>query len=280
MGLFDFAKALLRATPRHPPEPAAAPAYLPPVSTDEQVLAALDTLATAPDAAAYATAWQPLFEAPADFDWQAHLTPARLDGAMRQRLWMLPGAGFTEVAATFGHLRRQLLALQRALPAAPVAPVLALHDSVFGPTPDFGDVQLGKFTYEIEWQLAEAYDTLRAWLLYPAPEAAPATAAFAKSADFEAIITALNEAGYLLNTLEDYHRAAIYTVLPQAFPHLAGHFAQRLATYPAAGQRRLLEVAYLSSDLTLRALLRELAAASPYPVIRLLASELLAAKTF
>ncbi|GAB3637157.1 hypothetical protein GCM10027422_27470 [Hymenobacter arcticus] len=272
MGLFDFAKSFLKAPPRHHLEPA------PAARTPAEVRAALDTLATAPDVATYGAAWQPIYEAPADFDWAAALTPARLDGVMRQRVWMLPGAGFAEVGTAFGHLRQRLLAVQRALPAAPVAPALALHDRVFGPNPDFEDLQAGTVVHEIERRLEQAYDTLLNWLRPPKPTAAQDPVIVVETTDFQEFISIKNEAFYLVSLLEDYYSAAIYHVLPQAFPHLAGHFAQRLATSPAAGQRRLLTVAYLSPDPTLQALLRELAAASPHPDIRLLASELLTGK--
>ncbi|MDB5267973.1 MAG: hypothetical protein JWP58_1013, partial [Hymenobacter sp.] len=57
-----------------------------------QVVAALDTLATTPDAAAYARAWDTIHYTPVGFDWGLHLTPARLAGAFRQTTWMLPAS--------------------------------------------------------------------------------------------------------------------------------------------------------------------------------------------
>lgn len=243
-------------------------------STDVQVLTALDTLATTPEAVAYSAAWEVIHLADAEFDWQAHLTPARLDGAMRCYTWMLPSSGFADLAL-FAEMRQALLAVQYHLPTAPVAPVLALHESVFGPQVTFELLEAESGREEIGSQLQSAYQQLR-WALTDAQAQDVETGdPFILSEHFQTYERLCEATAALLDLLTGGSSWEAYNVLERAFPRLAGHFAERLATYPAPVQRQLLDPVRWHDDPTAQALLRELAATSPHPDIRAFARQAL-----
>lgn len=244
------------------------------VSTEADTLAALDTLATTLDAAAYAQAWEVIHFAPADFDWPRHLTPARLDGAMRRYTWLLPGAVFAS-NALFAEMRQALLAVQYHLPTAPVAPVLALHDSVFGPQPHFQTLEAEFEIQEIEGQLIEAYTQLKWALVDAEAEDVETGLPFILSEHHQAYELLCHAIEDFLRLLTDGYTWEAHNVLERAFPTLAGHYAQRLAALPAPVQRRLLRPVRWNSEPTAVALLRQLAATSPHPDISAFARQAL-----
>ena len=243
--------------------------------TETQVLAALDVLATTPDAASYAEAWETIHFAPADFDWPRYLTPARLDGAMRRHTWMLPGSGFAGLAL-FAELRQALLAVQYHLPTAPVAPVLALHDRVFGPQPSFETLEADHATQEIEYQLIQAYQQLKWVLLDAEAEDVETGEPFTLTAQHQQYERCCEAAEAFLTLISGGFTWEAHNVLEHAFPQLAGYYAQRLATYPAPVQRLLLGPVRWHDDPTAQALLRQLAATSPHQDIRAFATQALA----
>lgn len=239
------------------------------------VLAALDTLATTPDAATYAQAWDTIHFAPADFDWRTHLTPARLDGAMRHYAWMLPESKFAGLEL-FARMRQALLAVQYHLPTAPVAPVLALHDSVFGPSVTFETLEAEFEKQEIEYQLTNAYEQLR-WALLDAEACDEETGEpFVLSEPFAAYEQLCAETTAFAEHFSRGYGWEAHNVLERAFPPLAGYYAERLATFPAPVQRRLLQPVRWHDDPSAVALLRQLAATSPHQDIRAFATRALA----
>ena len=243
--------------------------------TEADVLAALDALATTPDAAAYAQAWEVIHLAPADFDWPTHLTPARLDGVMRHYAWMLPESQFAGLTL-FAQMRQALLAVQYHLPAAPVAPVLALHDSEFGPEVTFETLEAESTVQEIEYQLTQSYRQLQ-WALLDAEATDEETGApFVLSATFADYEQLCADTEAFAEHFSGGFGWEAHNVLERAFPRLAGYYAQRLATFPAAVQRRLLGPVRWHDAPSAVALLRQLAAASPHPDIRAYATRALA----
>ncbi|GAB3637156.1 hypothetical protein GCM10027422_27460 [Hymenobacter arcticus] len=272
-GIFDIPDFTPADDARHLPD-GGGEASMRIASTDEQVLAALDTLATTPDAAAYAAAWEVIHLASKKLNWQAHLTPARLDGAMRRYTWMLPGTGFAGLAL-FAEMRQALLAVQYHLPTAPVAPVLALHDSVFGPQVTFQTLETESSREEIGGQLQSAYQQLR-WALTDAQaEDVETGAPFILSDHFAQYERRCEATDAFLDLTTGGYSWEAHNVLERAFPQLAGYYAQRLATYPAPVQRQLLGPVRWHDDPTAQALLRQLAATSPHPDIRAFARQAL-----
>ena len=243
--------------------------------TEAEVLAALDTLAATPDAATYAEAWEIIHFAPADFDWRSHLTPARLDGAMRRYAWMLPGSGFAGLAL-FAQLRQALLAVQYHLPSAPVAPVLALHDSVFGSNSTFETLEAENSRQEIDYQLTQAYRGLL-WALLDAEAVDEETnELFTLGQHYQTYAELCAAAEAFLTQLADGFTWEAHNVLERAFPQLAGYYAQRLEAVPAPVQRRLLDPVRWHDDPSAQALLRQLVATSPHQDIRAFARQALA----
>lgn len=245
------------------------------VAAEADTLAALDTLATTPDAATYAQAWEVIHFTPTDFDWARHLTPAHLDGAMRRYAWMLPEAGFASLAL-FGEMRQALLAVQYHLPTAPVAPVLALHDSVFGPQPHFQTLEAEFEIQEIEGQLREAYTQLKWALVDAEAEDVETGLPFILSEYHQAYELCCHAIEDFLGLLTDGYNWEAHNVLERAFPPLAGYYAQRLAALPAPVQRRLLRPVRWNPEPTAVALLRQLAATSPHPELKGFAAQALA----
>jgi hypothetical protein len=264
-GIFDIPDFTPADDARHLPREGA-DAGMRTIYPAADTLAALDTLATTPDAAAYAQAWEVIHFTSSDFDWARHLTPARLDGAMRRYTWLLPEAGFAS-HALFAEMRQALLAVQYHLPTAPVAPVLALHDSVFGPQPHFQTLEAEFKVQEIEGQLLQAYMQLKWALVDAEAEDVETGLPFILSEHHQAYELLCHAIEDFLRLLTDGYTWEAHNVLERAFPPLAGYYAQRLAALPAPVQRRLLQPVRWNSEPTAVALLRQLAATSPHPEI-------------
>ncbi|MDB5268284.1 MAG: hypothetical protein JWP58_1324, partial [Hymenobacter sp.] len=176
----------------------------------------------------------------------------------------------------FARLRQALLAVQYYLPTAPVAPVLALHDEVFGPHVTFETLESEHEKQDIEGLLINAYQNLKWALLNAETEEPEDEEPFFLSEHYATYAQLCDEAETFINQFVGGNGWEAHNVIERAFPPLADDFAQRLATFPAPLQRRLLDPVRWHDDPSAVALLRQLTAASPHPDIRAFAARALA----
>ena len=263
-GVFDVPDFMAHDDERHLPSAAAAKSMRT-AATAAEVRAALDTLAETPDVATYAAAWETIHYAPADFEWDAALTPAHLAGVMRQYLWYLPDAKFSRLR-DFADLRQQLAALHYFVAEAPVAPVLALHDELFL-CHTYCPREAEHHCQALEGQLLHAYQSLHNWLLIHEPDDETGRP-YTSTAPYEQFVAALERAADFLAHIQSDYGWEAHPVLERAFPRLAADYERLVVAQNPAAQLQLLRPAQYHAEPTAAALLRRLAQTSPHPDVR------------
>ena len=125
---------------------------------------------------------------------------------------------------------------------------------------------------EIEYQLQQAYELLRAHLSGFYVEDTETGLPFTESEAYFTYEQMCEEAQHFIELFSSGFGWEAFNVLERAFPALAGHFAQRLTAFPAPVQRRLLQPVRWHDDPSAAALLRQLTTTSPHPDIRAFAT--------
>ncbi|UYZ63820.1 hypothetical protein [Hymenobacter weizhouensis] len=257
---------------RHLPNTSHLPDVAHAASDEAQVRAALDTLAHSPDIAAYSAAWETIHFAHVDFPWKQVLTPAHVAGALRQYTWYLPTAGFAGLEC-FAELRHQLSAIQYFVPAAPLAPVLQLHDDLFE-RHTHRTLREEFVTEHVEAQLLTAYHTLRDWLEINEPTDVEGRF-FLDTPPYQAFLAALEAAETFLGHVQGGYSYEVFNLLERAIPeHLPQYEAFLTAQQPGA-QIRILDFIEYNDDPAAIDLLRRLRQTSPHADVRAFASEAL-----